>query len=145
MNNLPACFWYIFSHFWDLYKQCSNTIRIQHTANSIKTGYVSNRKNDVWPVRRNRHYIWFTSNSILLFVKSRLFWTIGPTGYVRINLVALESCYHCGTSKKTKVAQNLTPEYMFCAGTLLTRTEQDVIWAPLSKNMNMPDFLIYWT
>jgi len=42
-------------------------------------------------------------------------------------LVLLEFFSHYGTSKKTNMAQNLTPSYIFWDGIVFTKTEQLVI------------------
>lgn len=144
--TLPLWALWNFGHDFDIIR---STIRqIQDKTRRAITGYVSQIKKLVWPVLANLHYMPFASNSILLFPylssNSLAFLITSCTGQLTKYLVILEFCSHSGTSKNTKLPQNRTPEYMFCAGTLFTSTEQVVIWALLNRNMNRPDFFTYW-
>lgn len=54
----------------------------------------------------------------------------------------LEFCSHGGTSKNTKIAQNLTPSYRFCDGMVFTNIVAEVMCAPENKNAKNPVFLM---
>lgn len=75
--------------------------------------YVSKMKKLVWPVLRNLHYNEFTSKRLRFCCKNRAFSITSDTGGTTTNLVLFEFFYQGGTSKKTKIAQNLTPSYIF--------------------------------
>lgn len=107
VKNFPMCF--LNSKGLCLLRQYPKDRRIQQNKIKAMTGYVSKMKKLVCPVLANLHQIDVVSKRFLCESKRRESLTTSDTGGTTTYLVLSEFFYHLGTSKKTKIAQNLTP------------------------------------